>query len=215
MTNAISARDVSKIYRVRVGRARVRDMIPSPFDRAAARMAPRWWSKDSFAALDGVSLDIERGSATALIGHNGAGKTTLMKVLSGVTDPSAGTSEVRGRTAALIDAVVGFTPDLNGYENIELLGSMYGMRTAAMRDRVAAVAAFAELEPAQLETPVKRYSAGMAARLGFAVIASIDLDVLLIDEVLGVGDAAFQRKCVDWLRSFHQRGGTLLFVSHN
>ena len=213
-TTAIEVSGVRKTYRIGLGRARVREMIPPPLDRLVARIAPRWWSKDTFDALAGVTFDVPAGSSAGLIGHNGAGKTTLLKIVSGVTEPTEGSALARGRLAALIDVMVGFNPDLTGRENVFLLGALHGLGRRAMRGRLDGIVAFAEIDD-MLDTPVKRYSAGMGARLGFATMASLGVDVLLIDEVLAVGDAAFQQKCIRWLESFRRDGGTLLFVSHN
>jgi homopolymeric O-antigen transport system ATP-binding protein len=211
---AIATRNVSKTYRIGVGRARIREMIPPPIDGLAQRLAPRWWAKDTFSALHDVSLDVVRGTSTAIVGHNGAGKTTLLKIVGGITEPSTGTTVVDGRVAALIDSVVGFHPDLTGRENVYLLGALHGMPRKEMRSRIDDVFAFAEIDELA-DTPVKRFSAGMTARLGFATIAVLSPEILLIDEVLAVGDAAFQRRCIEWLDGFRDAGGTLLFVSHN
>jgi ABC-type polysaccharide/polyol phosphate transport system ATPase subunit len=212
--DAISARNLAKTYRIGVGRARVREMLPWPFDHAVARAFPRWWLKDTFDALDDVTLTVETGSSVGIVGHNGAGKTTLLKVISGVTEPTRGTISTSGRIAALLDVLVGFHQELTGRENAYLLGAMQGFGRRAMTARMDDIFEFAEIDDAA-DTPLKRYSAGMVARLGFGIFASIDVDTLLVDEVLAVGDAAFQRKCIRWLDEFRTGGGTLLFVSHN
>jgi ABC-type polysaccharide/polyol phosphate transport system ATPase subunit len=211
---AVIIRGITKTYRVGVGRARVREMTPWPFDRMASGMFPRWWSKDTFDALHDVSFSIHGGSCVGIIGHNGAGKTTLLRVIAGVTAPTRGGVSVSGRVAALIDVVVGFHPDLTGRENVYLLGAMHGFRRRAMLQRMDAILEFSEIGEFA-DTPLKRYSAGMSARLGFATLTALDVDILLIDEVLAVGDASFQRKCVGWLEEYRVKGGTLLFVSHN
>jgi lipopolysaccharide transport system ATP-binding protein len=212
--DVVTATNVTKTYRVGVGRARVREMLPWPLDRAVRGLFPRWWTRDTFNALDGVSVSIEGGSAVGIVGHNGAGKTTLLKVVSGVTEPTRGSVATTGRVAALLDVLVGFHPELTGRENIYLLGAMQGLGRRAMDSRMDRILGFAEIEDAA-DTPLKRYSAGMIARLGFGIFTSIDVDVLLVDEVLAVGDAVFQRKCIQWLDSYRADGGTLLFVSHN
>ncbi len=212
--DVITARDLTKTYRVGVGRARVREMLPWPFDRAVARTFPRWWLKDTFDALDDVTLTVEAGSSVGIVGHNGAGKTTLLKVISGVTEPTRGTISATGRIAALLDVLVGFHQELTGRENAYLLGAMQGFGRREMATRIDDIFDFAEIEGAA-DTPLKRYSAGMIARLGFGIFASIQVDTLLVDEVLAVGDSAFQRKCIRWLDDFRLSGGTLLFVSHN
>jgi lipopolysaccharide transport system ATP-binding protein len=212
--DAIVVDALTKTYRVKVGRARIREAMPWPFDVAVSRLFPRWWVRDTFNALEDVSLRIAAGTAVGLVGHNGAGKTTLLKVISRVTEPTRGHSRVSGRVAALIDALVGFHPDLTGRENVYLLASMHGIGRKTMASRLDQVLAFAEVQ-GSADTPLKRYSAGMAARLGFATITALGVEVLLIDEVLAVGDAMFQRKCIRWLDEYRASGGTLLFVSHN
>jgi len=210
----IETHSVTKNYRVGVGRARVREMVPPPFDRGLAKVFPNWWFKDTFNALEDVCLSIPSSSSVGLVGHNGAGKTTLLKVLAGVTAPTTGTVQTRGRIAGLIDAVVGFHPELTGKENISFLGSMHGFKRRDMAAKVQSISEFAEIDE-MLDTPVKRYSAGMSARLGFATIAALEPEILLIDEILAVGDANFQQRCARWLDEYRTQGGTLLFVSHN
>jgi len=206
--------NVTKTYRVGIGRARVREMMPWPLDAGLKRTFPNWWNRNTFNALDGVSFSISAGSSVGMVGHNGAGKTTALKVVDGVTSPTSGSVTVSGRIAALLDALVGFHPELTGRENIALLGAMHGFGRKAMWSRVERIFDFAEISDLA-DTPVKRYSAGMAARLGFATITTLDVEILLVDEVLAVGDASFQRKCIGWLDEFRSDGGTLLFVSHN
>jgi ABC-type polysaccharide/polyol phosphate transport system ATPase subunit len=210
----VTLSSITKTYRIGVGRARVREMLPPPFDRAVRKVFPKWWARDTFNALEDVSLSIPSGSSVGIVGHNGAGKTTMLKVIAGVTAPSSGGVKVTGRVAALIDVVVGLHPDLTGTENIYLLGAMQGFGRAAMRERIDRVVEFAEIGD-MVDTPLKRCSAGMITRIGFGAITALDADVLLIDEVLAVGDAAFQRKCATWLEEYRAGGGTLLFVSHN
>jgi lipopolysaccharide transport system ATP-binding protein len=212
--DAVLIQGVTKTYRVGVGRARVREMMPWPLDVALRRLLPRWWARDTFNALEDVSLRIPSGSSVGIIGHNGAGKTTLLKVIAGVTSPAAGTAEVTGRMAALIDVIIGFHPEMTGRENAYLLGAVHGFGRKEMARRIDRVFEFAEIHDLA-DTPLKRYSSGMVARLGFSVISALDVDLLLVDEVLAVGDAAFQRKCIRWLGEYRARGGTLLFVSHN
>jgi ABC-2 type transport system ATP-binding protein/lipopolysaccharide transport system ATP-binding protein len=212
--DAITLESVTKTYRVGVGRARVREMLPPPFDRVVRWAAPGWWARDTFNALDAVSLSIPDGSSIGIVGHNGAGKTTMLKVIAGVTSSTSGHVKVHGRVAALIDVVVGLHPDLTGRENIYLLGAMHGLGRKSMRERIDRVVEFAEIDDL-IDTPLKRCSAGMITRIGFGAITALDADVLLVDEVLSVGDAAFQRKCATWLEDYRDGGGTLLFVSHN
>ncbi len=212
--DAIRVSNITKLYRSGVGRARVREMLPWPLDTAAARLFPNWWTLRLFKALDDVSLTVPAGTSVGLVGHNGAGKTTLLKAIIGVTQSNSGSVEVTGKMAGLIDAIVGFHPDLTGRENVYLLGAMYGVGRKTMGKRMAQVLDFAEVD-VLADMQVKRYSAGMMARLGFAVITALNVDILLVDEVLAVGDARFQRKCIGWLDEYRSKGGTLLFVSHN
>jgi lipopolysaccharide transport system ATP-binding protein len=205
---------LTKTYRIGVGRARVREMLPWPIDRAISRRFPRWWARDTFDALESVSLTVPAGSSVGIVGHNGAGKTTLLRVIAGVTAPTRGRVTTSGRVGALLEVLVGFHPDLTGVENSYLLGAMLGLGRKEMSSRLPRIMEFAELGDLA-DTPVKRYSAGMLARLGFSTLVAIEPELLLVDEVLAVGDAAFQRKCAEWLDDYHERGGTLLFVSHN
>jgi ABC-type polysaccharide/polyol phosphate transport system ATPase subunit len=212
--DAVITTGITKTYRLGVGRARVREMAPWPLDRVLRKLFPTWWARDTFNALEDVSVAIQSGSSVGIVGHNGAGKTTLLKVIAGVTAPTAGTARISGRMAALIDILIGFHPEMTGRENAYLLGAVHGFGRQSMASRIERVLEFAEIEDAA-DTPLKRYSSGMVARLGFSVISALDVDILLVDEVLAVGDASFQRKCVRWLEEFRAGGGTLLFVSHN
>ena len=212
--NAFQLEGLTKTYRIGVGRARVREALPPPIDRLVARTFPNWWKRDTFDALHDVTFSAPPGSSVAIVGHNGAGKTTMLKLIAGVTAPTRGSVHVTGRIAALIDVLVGFHPDLTGRENVYLLGAIQGYSRKEMSARVDRIMDFAEIEDLA-DTPLKRFSAGMVTRIAFATIAALDVDVLLVDEVLAVGDAAFQRKCVRWLEEYRAGGGTLVFVSHN
>lgn len=212
--DVIVTQGITKIYRIGVGRARVREMMPWPADAALRRLLPRWWVRNTFNALEDVSVSFPAGSAVGIVGHNGAGKTTLLKVITGITSPSAGTVTVSGRVGALIDLMAGSHPELTGRENVYLLGAIHGFGRRHMVPKVQRILEFAEIEDFA-DTPLKRYSAGMAARLGFATITALDVDILLVDEVLAVGDVSFQRKCIGWLDEYREKGGTLVFVSHN
>jgi ABC-type polysaccharide/polyol phosphate transport system ATPase subunit len=183
-------------------------------DRAVARLFPRWWAARTFQALRDVSFGVEEGSAVSIVGHNGAGKTTLLKVVAGVMAPTEGWVRVERRLAALIDVLVGFHPDLTGRENVAMLGAIHGFSRKEMGRRMDRILDFAEIDELA-DTPLSRYSAGMGARLAFGTLTALDVEILLVDEVLAVGDARFQRKCIGWLDEFRNRGGTLLFVSHN
>jgi homopolymeric O-antigen transport system ATP-binding protein len=165
-------------------------------------------------ALRDLSLTIEHGEVVGLIGHNGAGKTTLLKVLSRITEPSAGWADVTGRVGSLLEVGTGFHPELTGRENVFLNGAILGMRRSEIRSRFDEIVAFAEVERF-LDTPVKRYSSGMSVRLAFAVAAHLEPEILLIDEVLAVGDAAFQRKSLGKMGEVAREGRTVIFVSHN
>jgi lipopolysaccharide transport system ATP-binding protein len=169
---------------------------------------------DEFWALRDVNLEIERGEVVGLIGRNGAGKSTLLKILSRITLPTAGRIRLRGRTASLLEVATGFHPDLTGRENVFLNGAILGMSRAEIRRKFDEIVAFAEVERF-LDTPVKRYSSGMYVRLAFAVAAHLEPEILVVDEVLAVGDAEFQQKCLDKLDDAGHTGRTVLFVSHN
>jgi ABC-type polysaccharide/polyol phosphate transport system ATPase subunit len=193
----------------------LRDLIPALTKRAIKSLAspPELRAKE-FWALQDVSFDIHQGEAVGIIGHNGAGKSTMLKHLSGLLKPTRGSIEVVGRLSALIDVGAGFHPDLTGRENIFINGSILGMSREEIRRKFDDIVAFSELEEF-IDTPVKRYSSGMFARLGFAVAVHMDPDILIIDEVLSVGDFAFQAKGVDKMRSILKSGATVIFVSHS
>jgi ABC-type polysaccharide/polyol phosphate transport system ATPase subunit len=165
-------------------------------------------------ALRDISFRIEPGGAVGLVGRNGSGKTTLLRLLSGIIKPSSGRVEVGGRVGSLLELGAGFHPDLTGRENVFLNGSIYGLKRAYLREQLDEIVAFAGLEHA-IDRPVRTYSSGMYMRLGFAIAAHIDADVLLLDEVFAVGDEQFQRKCFGKIFEFKQRGGTIVFVSHD
>ena len=167
-----------------------------------------------FWALQDVSFDVSQGEVLGLIGRNGAGKSTLLKILSRITEPTTGTAAMWGRIGSLLEVGTGFHPELTGRENIFLNGAILGMSRAEITQRFDDIVGFAELAKF-LDTPVKRYSSGMYVRLAFAVAAHLNPEILLIDEVLAVGDAAFQRKCLDHMTGLAQSGRTVLFVSHN
>ena len=165
--------------------------------------------------MKGVSLEIERGQIVGIIGQNGAGKSTFLKLLSRITEPTTGRIAIRGRVASLLEVGTGFHSELTGRENIFFNGSVLGMRKAEIKRKFDEIVAFSEVETF-LDTPVKRYSSGMYVRLAFAVAAHLEPDILIIDEVLAVGDAAFQKKCLDRIGDIASREGrTILFVSHN
>jgi lipopolysaccharide transport system ATP-binding protein len=168
----------------------------------------------SIWALRDVSFEIAPGEAVGIIGRNGAGKSTLLKLLSRITEPTTGRAEIRGRVGSLLEVGTGFHPELTGRENIALNGAILGMKRVEIARKFDEIVAFAEVERF-IDTPVKRYSSGMYLRLAFAVAAHLEPEILLVDEVLAVGDLAFQRKCLGRMKSVSREGRTVLFVSHN
>lgn len=169
---------------------------------------------NSIWALKDVSFEVKRGEVVGIIGRNGAGKSTLLKILSRITEPTEGYADIHGRVASLLEVGTGFQPELTGRENILLNGSILGMKHAEIRRRFDEIVAFAEVEKF-IDTPVKHYSSGMYVRLAFAVAAHLDPEILLVDEVLAVGDVDFQKKCVGSMQSVADSGRTVLLVSHN
>jgi lipopolysaccharide transport system ATP-binding protein len=171
-------------------------------------------SGDVIWALKDVSFEVKKGEAIGIIGRNGAGKSTLLKVLSKITDPTSGKAEIRGRVSSLLEVGTGFHPELTGRENVYLNGTLLGMRKREVDEKFDQIVDFAGIEKF-IDTPVKRYSTGMKVRLGFSVAAHLEPEILVVDEVLAVGDARFQRKCLDKMKDVGQQGRTVLFVSHN
>ncbi len=167
-----------------------------------------------FWAVRDVSFEVKRGEALGIIGHNGAGKSTILKLLSNITAPTSGEITINGRLAALIEVGSGFHPDLTGRENVYLSGSILGMRRREIAAKLDSIVDFAGISQF-IDTPVKRYSSGMYVRLGFSIAAHLDPDILLLDEVLAVGDAAFQAKCIDRIKELEQAGTTIVFISHD
>ena len=190
----------------------LRDVISralrAPFRRSGARQ-----SMDYIWALREVSLDVKRGEVVGLIGRNGAGKTTLLKLLSRITRPTTGFAEIRGRVGSLLEVGTGFHPELTGRENIYLCGAILGMRKREIERKKDAIVAFAEVERF-LDTPLKHYSTGMQMRLAFAVAAHLEPEILLVDEVLAVGDIEFQKKCLGKMKEVSKSGRTIILVSH-
>src|SRR5919202_1560712 len=171
-------------------------------------------ASEEFAALDGVSFAVRRGETVGLVGRNGAGKSTLLKLVTGILEPSDGAVRVSGRTYAMLELGAGFHPELSGRDNIYLNGSIYGLGRKAIRRRYEQIVEFAELADF-IDTPVKHYSSGMFMRLGFATAIHMDPEILVVDEVMAVGDVAFRRKCHDAIRDLQRRGVTVLLVSHD
>src|SRR6266436_1518852 len=203
-------------------------MIDLKFNRVSKKYnirangdSPKRWYRRAFAkrpgqmwALRNVSFQVNEGEALGIVGHNGAGKTTIMKILSGITTPTSGEITIRGRLAALVEVSSGFHPELTGRENIYLHGAMLGMRRSEIRKKLDSIIEFSGVGQ-YIDVPVKRYSSGMYVRLGFSIAAHLDPDILLLDEVLAVGDAAFQAKCLSRIAELKEDGRTLVFISHD
>jgi lipopolysaccharide transport system ATP-binding protein len=217
---AIHAHKLGKRYQLglnRRGYGTLREAMAAAVRRPLKRVAGRGDAghrRDDLWALKDLSITIRAGEVVGLIGHNGAGKSTFLKVLSRITEPSSGYADVTGRVGSLLEVGTGFHPELTGRENIFLNGAILGMRRAEIRSRFDEIVDFAEVERF-LDTPVKRYSSGMSVRLAFAVAAHLEPEILLVDEVLAVGDAAFQRKSLAKMNEVARAGRTVLFVSHN
>jgi len=169
---------------------------------------------EQFRALDGVSFGVDAGQVLGIVGPNGSGKTTMLRLLAGVLRPTSGEVRVRGRLSTLIDLGAGFNPDLSGEENVYLAGALYGFSRTEMREKLPRIVEFSELERF-IQVPVKNYSAGMSARLGFSIATDVDPDVLIVDEVLAVGDQSFQEKCLARMESFRREDKTIILVSHD
>lgn len=222
MTTAISIEHVSKCYRLgSIGHGTLREDIQSLWAKLRGRPDPNAIigtheaiEGETLWALRDVSLDIQQGEVWGIIGRNGAGKSTLLKLLSRVTAPTSGRIRVRGRVASLLEVGTGFHPELTGRENIFLNGAILGMTKGEIRKKFEEIVDFSEIGPF-IDTPVKRYSSGMYVRLAFAVAAHLDPEILVVDEVLAVGDAAFQKKCLGKMGDVANEGRTVLFVSHN
>lgn len=214
----VKAENVSKCYQVKSrGRERyvaLRDVIAGTARSMLRRDKGMPKSHEDFWALKNVSFEIKEGEVVGIIGRNGAGKSTLLKILSRITEPTEGRIRLGGRVASLLEVGTGFHPELTGRENIFLNGAILGMSKAEIRTKFDAIVEFADVEKF-LETPVKRYSSGMYVRLAFAVAAHLDPEILVIDEVLAVGDAEFQKRCLGKMSEVARSGRTVLFVSHN
>ncbi len=195
----------------------LRDILTGGLKSAGKLLRGRWdgarGASEEFWALKGVNFDIAEGEVVGIIGRNGAGKSTLLKILSRITEPTMGRVTLNGRVASLLEVGTGFHPELTGRENVYLNGTILGMSRAEIRRKFDEIVAFAEVEQF-LDTPVKRYSSGMYVRLAFAVAAHLEPEILIVDEVLAVGDAQFQKKCLGKISDVAMGGRTVLFVSH-
>jgi len=218
---AIRVENISKRYQIGLAKERpdtLRDLVT-----LKARQMRHLFNRDNderssseshIWALKGVSFEVERGQVLGIVGRNGAGKSTLLKILSRVTDPTEGTGEIHGRVGSLLEVGTGFHPELSGRENIYLNGAILGMRREEIERKFDEIVEFSEVGKF-IDTPVKRFSSGMYLRLAFAVAAHLEPEILVVDEVLAVGDAEFQRKCLGKMNDVAQEGRTVLFVSHN
>ena len=222
---AIDIRGLGKRYRLGAKEAgyktlgqTITQVAKSPFTKAARMLrsgkSNGKKSDDFIWALKNVDLDVKKGEVVGLIGRNGAGKTTLLKLLSRITDPTVGQANIYGRVGSLLEVGTGFHPELTGRENIFLNGSIMGMTKSEITQRFDEIVDFSEIERF-LDTPVKHYSSGMYIRLAFAVAAHLETEILLVDEVLAVGDFKFQEKCLNKMQEVTGQGRTILFVSHN
>ena len=220
---AIRCEGISKRYRIgeresyRALRDTIANAVRAPFhlfSKSRRAGGQETSAANTFWALNDVSFEVKRGEVVGIIGRNGAGKSTLLKILSRITKPTAGEARIDGRVASLLEVGTGFHPELTGRENIFLNGAILGMKKVEIKARFDEIVAFAEIEKF-VDTPVKRYSSGMYVRLAFAVAAHLEPEILLVDEVLAVGDASFQKKCLNKMQEVGKHGRTVFFVSHN
>jgi lipopolysaccharide transport system ATP-binding protein len=212
MTQSISVEQLSKCYELGLAQqeTQLRDQLVRLLRNPFHRRRP----KDILWALRDVNFSVEEGEVVGIIGRNGAGKSTLLKILSKITYPTSGRVRTRGRVASLLEVGTGFHEELTGRENVYLNGSILGMKKREVDEKFEAIVSFSGVERF-VDTPIKRYSSGMRMRLGFSVAAHLEPDVLIVDEVLAVGDAAFQKKCITAMQDMRGGGRTVLFVSHN
>jgi lipopolysaccharide transport system ATP-binding protein len=214
---AIRAEELSKRYEITVGKHRhdtLRDQISDAMKSLFRRNGRHNGQRETFWALEEVSFDVKPGEVLGIIGRNGAGKSTLLKILSCITKPTRGSAEIRGRVGSLLEVGTGFHGELTGRENIYLNGAILGMKKAEIDRKFDRIVDFSGVEKF-IDTPVKRYSSGMYVRLAFAVAAHLEPEILIVDEVLAVGDASFQKKCLGKMQDVGKEGRTVLFVSHN
>lgn len=214
---AIEVEGLGKRYSLGTGRHQhntLRDLLADGVKRLVGRNGQSQSRKEAFWALKDATFDIRTGENVGIIGLNGAGKSTLLKILSRITEPTDGVARIAGRVGALLEVGTGFQGELSGRENLYFYGAILGMSKTEITRKFSTIVAFAGIGDF-IDTPVKRYSSGMYVRLGFAVAAHLEPDILLLDEVLSVGDLPFQRKCMEFARGLQQRDATILFVSHN
>ncbi len=209
---AVSIRNVSKAYTI--GRDQDRHITLAETILSRLKNPLRRPRTETFWALKDITFDIKKGDVVGIVGRNGAGKSTLLKILSRITEPTTGQIELFGRVGSLLEVGTGFHPELTGRENVFLNGAILGMTKAEIRNQFDAIVDFAGVEKF-LDTPVKRYSSGMYVRLAFAVAAHLNPEILIVDEVLAVGDSQFQKKCIGKMKDVAGKGRTVLFVSHN
>ncbi len=221
MTTVIQVEHLGKRYRLGLApqkyqtlSEKVSNAFSAPLRALRRAQPPKADGADTLWALQDVSFSVEEGQVLGIIGRNGAGKSTLLKILSRITEPTTGSVTLRGRVGSLLEVGTGFHPELTGRENIYLNGAILGMKRAEIERKFDEIVAFSEVERF-IDTPVKRYSSGMYLRLAFAVAAHLEPEILVVDEVLAVGDAEFQKKCIGKMGDVAQQGRTVLFVSHN
>jgi len=211
---AIRASNLSKRYRIGLQKARYRTLRESITEKFSGISRKEQVEKEYFWALRDVEFEVKKGESLGIIGRNGAGKSTLLKILSRITRPTKGRAVLEGRIGSLLEVGTGFHPELTGRENVYMNGAILGMRRTEIERKFDEIVAFSEVEQF-LDTPVKRYSSGMYVRLAFAVAAHLEPEILMVDEVLSVGDAEFQKKCLGKMSDVANEGRTVLFVSHN
>jgi lipopolysaccharide transport system ATP-binding protein len=213
LRNFRNLRNLSRFDDIKAGEAATSPQLPAPNSQLPAACSSSS-PTDIFWALKNVSFEVKRGEVLGIIGRNGAGKSTLLKILSRITEPTRGRAEIYGRVGSLLEVGTGFHPELTGRENIYLNGTILGMKKREVDAKFDEIVEFSGVE-LFIDTPVKRYSSGMRVRLAFSVAAHLEPEVLLVDEVLAVGDAEFQRKCLKKMDAVSQQGRTIVFVSHN
>ena len=214
MSSTVVFQNISKLYRLGHVRTSLPVLMTNWIKKSLSPSSAQTVKDNKFWALSDVSFRLEQGESLALVGANGAGKTTILKLLANITKPTSGSIKTTGSLSALIELGAGFHPDLTGRENIYLNGTILGLGRKQIKDHFDEIVEFSELEQF-IDTPVKRYSSGMIVRLGFAVASHIRPAILLVDEVLAVGDASFQQKCLERIRSLIKGGTSIIFVSHN